>query len=127
MSDVESVGRRVLVVCSNLFFSARIVEVARSIGVVVEVVDAPAALVAAHSGRWDLMIVDLETSGDPIVLVEQASVDRATRPSTIVAFYPHVRDELRRAALAAGADQVVPRSAFVQRLPELLAGRGLAR
>jgi NADH:ubiquinone oxidoreductase subunit 6 (subunit J) len=39
-----------------------------------------------------------------------------------VGFYPHVDRALREAALAAGVDQVLPRSAFTVRLAALLAG-----
>jgi hypothetical protein len=39
-----------------------------------------------------------------------------------VGFYPHVDQETRRAAEAAGVDDVLPRSTFTARLAELIAG-----
>ena len=40
----------------------------------------------------------------------------------VVGFYSHVDAALREAALAAGVDAALPRSAFTTRLPGLLAG-----
>jgi hypothetical protein len=40
----------------------------------------------------------------------------------MVGFYSHVDTATRDAALAAGVETVLPRSAFVARLPELLRG-----
>ena len=45
---------------------------------------------------------------------------RARRATTVLAFGPHVQGERLAAARAAGA-VVLPRSVFLQRLPELLA------
>jgi hypothetical protein len=42
-------------------------------------------------------------------------------PAPVIGFYPHVDDELAAAASAAGCDEVLPRSVFFRRLPELLA------
>jgi hypothetical protein len=50
--------------------------------------------------------------------------DHATRSIHVIGFYSHVDRELREAALAAGLDQVLPRSAFTVRLPALLEGEG---
>jgi hypothetical protein len=40
----------------------------------------------------------------------------------VTGFFSHVDHATRDAALAAGVDEVLPRSAFVSRLPALLAG-----
>jgi len=63
-----------------------------------------------------VVIVDLEALGDdPAGAVR--SLVAAGR--TVLAFGPHVRGEMLAAARAAGA-VVLPRSAFLDRLPELL-------
>jgi len=54
--------------------------------------------------------------------VRTLKADSRTRAIPIVGFYSHVEGERRRAALAAGIDEALPRSAFVVRLPALLAG-----
>jgi hypothetical protein len=69
-------------------------------------------LAAAAAGAT-LVIVDLSRPGalDAVGAVE----------APVVGFAPHVEDELLAAGLAAGCEQVLPRSVFFRRLPELLA------
>ncbi len=68
-----------------------------------------------------MLLVDLEA---------QAAIDAIERCRTmvptprIVAFGPHVREDLLAAAREAGADEVLTRSAFVRRLPALLQPAG---
>jgi hypothetical protein len=69
-------------------------------------------LAAAATGAT-LVVVDLSRPG---ALDAVASVG-----APVIGFAPHVEDELLAAGLAAGCDQVLPRSAFFRRLPELLA------
>jgi hypothetical protein len=40
----------------------------------------------------------------------------------VVGFFAHVQTELMQRARAAGFDEVLPRSAFVARLPDILRG-----
>ena len=63
----------------------------------------------------DLVLIDLECPDamDAIARCREQS-------SRIVAFGSHVRKDLLDAARAAGADEVLPRSAFVNRLREIL-------
>ena len=70
------------------------------------------------------MILDLQAPGDPLALTRALKSDPATRGIPVVGFYPHVEGALREAALAAGVDQELPRSAFTVRLAALLAGTG---
>jgi hypothetical protein len=48
--------------------------------------------------------------------------DEQLREVPLVGFFSHVQTELRRNALDAGFDQVLPRSAFSRDLPNLLTG-----
>ena len=45
---------------------------------------------------------------------------KASHAAPIVAYFSHVQVDLRRRAEEAGANQVLPRSAFVEQLPALL-------
>jgi DNA-binding NarL/FixJ family response regulator len=66
-----------------------------------------------------LVLVDLTADGVDATAALQSI--RAAFPSArVVGFLPHVERELAEQAGAAGADEVVPRSVFVQRLPEWL-------
>jgi hypothetical protein len=79
------------------------------------------AVVLAHAGqavssRCRIVIVDLEALGDDPADAVRSLVAAA---KVVLAFGPHVQGELLAAARAAGA-VALPRSAFLERLPELL-------
>jgi CheY-like chemotaxis protein len=115
--------RQVLAVVPDLFFAAKIAALARAAGVELSLVPLAQAAARCAQSAPDLVLLDLHASGDPPALVRALKAGPATRAIPVVGFYSHVEGERRRDALAAGADQVLPRSAFVTRLPELLAGR----
>lgn len=117
-------GRRVVAVVPDLFFATRIAATAARLGVTLETPAPEQAPVAIRQRPPDLVILDLRAPGDPLALARALKADPATRSVPVVGFYPHVEGELREAALAAGVDQVLPRSAFTVRLAALLAGDG---
>lgn len=98
---------------SDLVFGSKITSAARAAEVGVRVVRA----VDEIEDGAGLVLVDLEASG-AVQAIERCGAGQ--RPPRIVAFGPHVREDLFAAAREAGADEVLARSAFVQRLPELL-------
>ena len=112
---------RVMLVASDLFFVARIGETARAAGVALVEVDAAGALDLCRSSPPDLVILDLHGPGNPIALARAIKSDPASRSVPIVAYYSHVERDLGERAKAAGIDQVLARSAFTVKLPELLA------
>lgn len=114
--------RRILAVVPDLFFATRILATAKTVGVPVELVPLPRAAAACAETPPALVLLDLHASGDPLALVRTLKADERTRMIPIVGFYSHVETALRRSALEAGIDQALPRSAFTQRLPELLTG-----
>lgn len=117
--------RRVVVVVPDLFFATRIAGSAAALGVTLDTpapADAPAAI---RREPPDLVILDLHGPGEPLALVRTLRADPATRRVPIIGFYAHVDRALRDAALAAGVDRVLPRSAFTVRLPALLAGEAV--
>lgn len=110
----------VLAIVSDLLFRAKIEAAAAQAGALVTVVSGGAALVQALTeGRWSRALIDLSGSaGDPLAAVAAA---RQAGVPEIIGYCSHVDTALQTRALAAGCHQVLPRSAFVQRLPELLA------
>jgi hypothetical protein len=60
-----------------------------------------------------VVLVDLRVAPDP------GTIRRLVPTARIVAFGSHVDDEVLDAARAAGIDDVLPRSLFFRRLPEL--------
>lgn len=116
-------GRRVVVaIVPDLFFAARIQETARAAGVTLIQCPAGQAHELCALEQPDLVIVDLHGLDDPLGPVRAIKGDPATRGVPITGYYAHVDQERRRAAEAAGVDEVLPRSAFTARLAELLAG-----
>ncbi len=114
--------RRVLAVVRDLFLSTRIVEIARQLGVRLAVEDPDRALAFCREDPPDLVVLDLEAAPDMAAVVHALKHDPATAGIPLAGFYPHVRRALRDAALAAGLDQALPRSALAARLPALLGG-----
>jgi CheY-like chemotaxis protein len=119
-------NRRVVAVVPDLFFAARIAATAEAAGVQVRQPSIPDALGAIRDARPDLVIVDL-TAGPAILdLVRALATDPDVGATPVIGFYPHVEGALREAALAAGVDVVLPRSAFTRRLAALLTGEPLS-
>jgi CheY-like chemotaxis protein len=124
MTESSLGGIRVVVVVPDLFFSTRIAETAKQLGVVWASSSLAEALEACRPGPATLMIVDLEQQGDVVEVIRGLKADPVTRSVRVVGFYSHVRKALRQTALDAGVDLVLPRSAFTARLARVLAGDG---
>ncbi len=110
-------GRRVLAVVPDLFFAVRIAATAKSAGVELELVTPQRAAARLAEAPAALVLLDLHAP-DGVALVTAL---KAVAPATpLVGFYSHVETDLRRDALAAGADAALPRSQFVVKLAGLL-------
>lgn len=114
----EKASIRVVLYASDLMFRSRINAEARAAG-----------LRMTSAGSPSQLLQKLETADRPLVLVDMdldAAPDaiRAAREFggdiSIVAYYAHVRDDLREAAVDAGANTAMPRSRFVTSLPGIL-------
>ncbi len=110
----------ILAVVPDLIFSTKITSTAASLGVPVKVLRSVESLSQRLAEGADaLVLLDFDADDiDPIEAI--AACRRAPSPPRIVAFGSHVRSDLIEACRRAGADEVLPRSAFVRRLPELL-------
>ena len=105
----------VLVLVRDLLFSSRICATARAANIPVKVLRDPAA-VAGAEGR--MLIVDLNQDG----ATDAAVAWKRDASAEVVGFVSHVDVETIARAKAAGLDRVLPRSRFVEMLPELLRG-----
>ena len=114
-------GRRVLAVVPDLFFATKIAATAKVSGVELELVPPQRAAARMAEAPAALAILDLHAK-DALDLVKALKLAAPTVP--VVGFFSHVEVELRRDALAAGADAVLPRSQFVTKLAALLS-RGI--
>jgi DNA-binding NarL/FixJ family response regulator len=105
----------VLVLVRDLMFSSRISATARAGGAPVRMLRDPVEL---HNAPGRRLIVDLNQPGALEAAVEWK---RASSSGDVVGFVSHVDADTIARARAAGIDRVLPRSRFVEVLPDLLA------
>ena len=109
----------VIALVNDMIFASRIRGAAQAAGVAVRTTSKATDVLAA-AGTARLILVDLDaTRADPVGLIRALKADAAAE-ARVVAFVSHVNADAIAAARAAGADQVLARSAFVARLPEIL-------
>jgi DNA-binding NarL/FixJ family response regulator len=102
---------------SDLLFDSRIAATARLAGVEARVLRSMDQC-PPDEALGDGVILDLNLPGDPLSFARE--LKRRRPDARIVGFLAHVQVELADRARAAGLDEVLPRSEFVKRLPELL-------
>jgi len=107
----------VVAVISDLIFRSRVEGATRAAGRALSLVDGGAAPRFGPDVRT--VIVDMDLPQEQSTAAIQAAA--AAGVPTIIAFYAHVNATLAQRARECGANVVLPRSAFVARLPELLA------
>ena len=106
----------------DLMFLSRIREAARGASVEVRSGRTVEAVLEAVRDGARLVLLDLDSTRLPWREVLGALLAQPGAPPTTVGFFGHVHAETGEAARLAGCSLVLPRSAFVQRLPALLAG-----
>jgi DNA-binding NarL/FixJ family response regulator len=98
----------------DLFFTSKLREICQQMGASLTLCRS-AAEVPTEVSR---VIVDLSaTTFDSIAEIAKIKEDRSL---PVTAFFSHVQIDAKERAQKAGADEVVPRSAFAQRLTEIL-------
>lgn len=117
--------RAIIVVVDDMFFAAKISATADALKIPLRFIrTVEDALRAAREGNPALIILDLhQRKIDPFELARELKGDEELHGVRLLGFYSHVQTELERRARDAGFDEVMPRSAFSKRLPEILQGR----
>ena len=110
----------VIAVVPDLFFVAKLQATARAAGAELAVIPPARALERCVATPPVRVLLDLHADG-ALALARALKADERTARIPLVGFYSHVETALRLEALAAGVDEALPRSAFVARLPALLA------
>ncbi len=114
--------RVILAVLDDLMFTSKIKTAAAQLGVDV-------AFARSSSGAIDqmrahapsLVILDLNNPRiDPLGTVAEMKRDPALASIPTVGFASHVQTDIINAARQAGVDEVLARSAFTMKLPEIL-------
>ena len=112
----------ILASVDDLFFRSKVRTTAKHLGIDIQFAATAEELVAqAKSLQPALIIFDLNSSRmDAIATITALKADASTSELRAIGFASHVHTELIAAARKAGADEVLPRSAFAGRLAEIL-------
>ena len=116
----------VLAAVDDLLFSSKIRTTAKLAGVEIAFARTPEAILAqARESKPALLIFDLNSAKtDPLATIAAIKADPLLAAIRTIGFASHVHTELIAAARQAGADQVLPRSAFAGNLADILRGAG---
>jgi hypothetical protein len=120
MEDMRDAQATVVAAVADLIFGARIRGAAEQAGVPVRFARSMDELRSLVAGAR-LVLLDLDAGWLEVGPAVEAA-HGAGQGVQVVAFVSHVRTDAMNAARVAGADQVMPRSAFVRELPALLRG-----
>jgi CheY-like chemotaxis protein len=111
----------VMTVVEDIFFLARIEQVARKLGVTLKSVSIAQATESVADATPSAIILDLNHSSCPVPeIIRALKANPATQAIPTVGFVSHVQSDVIAAARAAGCDLVLARSAFTRQLPDLL-------
>lgn len=114
--------RAVIAAVDDMFFAAKIRAAAEHVGAEVSFKrNLPALVEAARDTKPALVIVDLHARQfDPLALARTLKQDAQLCDIPLLGFFSHVQTALMHQAKEAGYDYVLPRSAFTNRLAEIL-------
>jgi len=121
---------RIYFFIDDLFFTAKIQETARKLGVKVAFVkndkEQVAALMdGADADRPGLIVFDLNNANaKPMTLIPKLKA-KLKKTTSVIGFLSHLQGDLKAKAVEAGCDTVMPRAAFSQNLPNLLRRYGI--
>ena len=112
----------ILAVLDDLLFTSKIRTTANQLGVPITFArSSEGALSDMRKNPPSLVIFDLNNPRtDPLGTVEAMKADLALAAIPTVGFASHVQTDVIEAARQAGVGDVMARSAFTQRLPEIL-------
>lgn len=114
----------IIVAVEDMFFAAKI----RAVGEALEVPlrfarKAEDVISAVSEENGALVIFDLHNARmDAFTLAREIKRDERSQKTRLLGFFSHVQTELLQKAREAGFEEVMPRSAFTKRLPEILQG-----
>lgn len=112
----------IIAVVDDMFFASKIRAVAEAVGAEISFPRTREALIEkVRETKPRMILVDLHNQKiDPSTLASELKSDEGLRDIPLMGFFSHVQTELQRGALAAGFDQVLPRSVFARDLPKIL-------
>jgi CheY-like chemotaxis protein len=125
LPESQSTETKIYCFVDDLFFLAKIQEVARKLNVKVEFVKTEKDVLEkieenGNGSKPSLIIFDLNnTNAKPLTTIPKLK-KLLKKETAIIGFLSHLQADLKAKAQDAGCDMVLPRSAFSQNLPQLL-------
>lgn len=117
----SNLSRKVLAVVDDLMFAVKIDAAARQSGVAVEYAKTQAEALLKAKDLPSVILLDLNHNKlDVLKLIKALKKDEELKKVSLLGFISHVDGERKQAAIDAGCDSVVPRSAFSVNLPQIL-------
>jgi len=115
-------SQTVISVVDDMFFASKIRAVAEAAGVEISFPRGLDAVVSkARETKPGLIMVDLHNQRiDPVALAREIKSHEDLRGIRLLGFFSHVQTDLKNNAVAAGFDQVIPRSVFARDLEQIL-------
>ena len=112
----------ILAALDELMFKVKILETAKRVGARVATASTAGDVLArARAERPALIILDLHAEAcAPLEVLKALKADPDLKTIPTLGYFSHVQAEVGQRALDGGCDQVLPRSAFSARLPDLL-------
>ena len=127
----EDAPTKIFFFIEDLFFTAKIQETSRKLGVKVAFVKNDKEVftqltTGEEEDRPGLIVFDLNNANaKPLTLIPKLK-SKLKRGTSIIGFLSHLQGDLKAKAVEAGCDTVMPRAAFSQNLPNLLRRYGTA-
>jgi len=114
----------IIAVVDDLFFASKIRGTGEQVGARIQFVKSiDGAISKAGDEAPVLVIADLNAACcNAVELARAFRGDSKLNEIPLLGFFSHVQVELQQAALSAGFDRVMPRSAFTKNLAEILRG-----
>ena len=108
----------ILAIVDDWLFRVKLEAAAAQLGIPLTIAADAGPALQLGSG-WSRVLIDLNLSGgDSLAMIRDL---RQVHPGIpVIGYCSHVQHDLQQQALEAGCTRVLPRSAFVQQLPELL-------
>ncbi len=115
-------NQKIIIAVRDMFFAARIRGTAERFGLSLTFASsADQLLELVRTEKPTLIIFDLNDARyRPLETIRQLKADADLADIRIIGYLSHVQVDLQRKAREAGCDQVLAKSAFTQRLPQLL-------
>jgi CheY-like chemotaxis protein len=113
--------KKILAVMTDLFFSVKIIDIAKKLGMSVEFLKDQESVLEKVKLKPAVVIFDLNyDAADPIDTIRRIKADPATKRTSTIGFVAHVQTDLKMTAQESGCDMVVARSVFASNLPAIL-------